>query len=650
MNTNNTVRSVDSLNIVTVVTDEMQVNVTRPVTNVVHVLTPGPQGPAGQISSNVATTGSNIFTEGQIIRGNLTLTGSVYVSGNIIPAVGIGQVTSSFDLGSATAAWRDIWVSNGSIKFISSGSSPVIVSAVNGGLQINNGTVISDNGVSGQFSSTKQLDKTITIQSGSNSLLMGPIDIELDKEIIVQEDSDLTIFGDIENVIPESLNIKYLSVDSNTTINGSLTTLSDINTSGNINTSGKIQGLLASSRNVNSTIKTSDGENLLLIGPDIIVQENNEIIIGDDSDLTILGDIDTQVATVDTVMFATNALYAVTASYVLNSSCSCIPFPYSGSAVITGSLVVNNGTNNVINTSNYQLLDSNGTTSVDWQNKVLKLAENRDTVDWGGARLNDYTSEALSVDWEGRILYDTSANQSIDWQSRIFYANDGATAHLDWSNPSYMQLTSISGSPITNVLGIDGSGRLYYTASSAVGGGSTPNLPGGVEGSIQFNNSIGDFGGTQKFTYNASSHSISLTEFIPAPFGITENKGQYSILQGREGKVLGNYGVSLVGAYALDTASVAIGYGVIASGSYQVAVGRQNASNNTSSIFIVGVGSGKDGFTVEADASVRAHVTIPVNSTNPTNPKSGSMYVFQSGSNYYINVYVGGRWRSASLA
>ena len=64
----------------------------------------------------------------------------------------------------------------------------------------------------------------------------------------------------------------------------------------------------------------------------------------------------------------------------------------------------------------------------------------------------------------------------------------------------------------------------------------------------------------------------------------------------------------------------------------------------------MGVGSGKDGFTVETDVSNRAHVTIPVNSTNPTNPKSGSMYVFESGSNYYINVYIGGQWRSASLS
>jgi len=614
---------------------------------IITITTPGPQGIQGP--PGFASSGSNTYLGDQII------TGSILISGSIVPDVGIGETTSSFSLGSETAAWKDIYVSEGSIKFIKSGSSTVTLSAANGGISVDGGSVISADGVSGQFITSKSLDTNTTVKDYNNSLLMGPIDIESNKEIVVEEGSDLTIFGDIENVVPDDLSIRSLNVNLNTSLNGVLAVANDINASGKIESSFYINN-----KTINSDIFINDNESALIIGETISVEEDKEIVVEDDSELTIFGDIETP-NLVDNSLFATSASfsntssyaasasfadtssyaasasfsntssYAVTASYVLNSSCSCTPFPYSGSAIITGSLVVNNGTNNIVNTSNYQLIDSNGATSVDWGNKTLK------------------DGNRTSVDWTNRYLQSANANElSIDWESRILYANDGTTPHLDWSNPSYMQFPNISGSPITNVLGIDGAGRVYYTASSAIGGG-TSNSPGGVEGSIQFNNSIGDFGGTQKFTYNASSHSISLTEFQPAPFGITENKGQYSILQGREGKVLGDYGVSLVGAYALNTASVAIGYGVAASGSYQVAVGRPNTLNNTSSIFIVGVGSNKDGFTVEADSSIRAHVTIPVNSTNPTNPKSGSMYVFESGSNYYINVYVGGRWRSASL-
>jgi len=193
-----------------------------------------------------------------------------------------------------------------------------------------------------------------------------------------------------------------------------------------------------------------------------LISQNNTIVSGS---LTVTQGI-------------TGSLFG-TASWATNAQTASNGFPYSGSAVITGSLIVNDGNIiDTINTTQWALKDSGGTTSVDWNGKVLKLADNRSTVDWGGARLNDYTSEALSVDWEGRILYDTDAKQSIDWQSRVFYANDGLTSHLNWSNPLYMQLGGISESPITNILGIDGGGRLYYTASSAIGGGTnTPTFP-----------------------------------------------------------------------------------------------------------------------------------------------------------------------------
>jgi hypothetical protein len=48
------------------------------------------------------------------------ITGSVFISGSIIPDTGVGTYTSSFSLGSATNAWKDIWVSEGSIKFVNS--------------------------------------------------------------------------------------------------------------------------------------------------------------------------------------------------------------------------------------------------------------------------------------------------------------------------------------------------------------------------------------------------------------------------------------------------------------------------------------------------------------------------------------------------
>jgi hypothetical protein len=62
-------------------------------------------------SSVFATTGSNTF------RGTQTF------SGSLIPAGPYTNNTSSYDLGSATAAWKDLYVSNGSIKMISGSNS-----------------------------------------------------------------------------------------------------------------------------------------------------------------------------------------------------------------------------------------------------------------------------------------------------------------------------------------------------------------------------------------------------------------------------------------------------------------------------------------------------------------------------------------------
>lgn len=65
-------------------------------------------------SSVFATTGSNTFV------GNQTF------SGSLIPAGPYTNNTSSYDLGSATATWRDLYVSNGSIKMISGSNSASI--------------------------------------------------------------------------------------------------------------------------------------------------------------------------------------------------------------------------------------------------------------------------------------------------------------------------------------------------------------------------------------------------------------------------------------------------------------------------------------------------------------------------------------------
>jgi hypothetical protein len=56
--------------------------------------------------SYLATTGSNAFS------------GSQYISGSLVPATANGTFTSSFSLGSPTNAWKDLYISHGSIIFV----------------------------------------------------------------------------------------------------------------------------------------------------------------------------------------------------------------------------------------------------------------------------------------------------------------------------------------------------------------------------------------------------------------------------------------------------------------------------------------------------------------------------------------------------
>jgi hypothetical protein len=89
-------------------------------------------------TSSFATTGSNIFI------GNQTISGSILISGSLIPNVSGSSTTSSFSLGSATNAWKDLWVSNGTINFLNSaGQVQASLGAGSSGTTFTGGTNIS---------------------------------------------------------------------------------------------------------------------------------------------------------------------------------------------------------------------------------------------------------------------------------------------------------------------------------------------------------------------------------------------------------------------------------------------------------------------------------------------------------------------------
>ena len=75
-------------------------------------------------SGEASKISASIFNEiktsvNAIYDDDKSLSGSINISGSIIPNTADGENTSSFDLGSATAAWNEIFVATSSINFVS---------------------------------------------------------------------------------------------------------------------------------------------------------------------------------------------------------------------------------------------------------------------------------------------------------------------------------------------------------------------------------------------------------------------------------------------------------------------------------------------------------------------------------------------------
>lgn len=71
-------------------------------------------------SSNVNGTVTSAATASYVnpLNQNVIISGSILISGSIIPNTNGVSTTSSFNLGSPTNAWKDIYVSNGTINFL----------------------------------------------------------------------------------------------------------------------------------------------------------------------------------------------------------------------------------------------------------------------------------------------------------------------------------------------------------------------------------------------------------------------------------------------------------------------------------------------------------------------------------------------------
>ena len=111
------------------------------------------------------------------VIGKLNVTGSMGISGSIIPAVGSSS-TSSFNLGSPTAAWKDIYVSDGTINFLSSnGSTLGRLSATATGMAFDSDILVGTSSFGGAFT------PKMTVGQGRTS---NPTNVAIGRNVLYQ--------------------------------------------------------------------------------------------------------------------------------------------------------------------------------------------------------------------------------------------------------------------------------------------------------------------------------------------------------------------------------------------------------------------------------------------------------------------------------
>jgi len=176
-------------------------------------------------------------------------------------------------------------------------------------------------------------------------------------------------------------------------------------------------------------------------------------------------------------------------------------FPYTGSAKITGSLIVSGGFiaynpatgYDTIDSNNGYLLDPSGIASIEWNSRTL--------YDSAGS---------TSVDWENFRLSDNSGNRSLDWLNRILHDNT-ATSILDWNTPGQILVTSDiipDGPYVDNTSSFNLGSPTAAWDKIYVSNNSLHFVSGSVSASIGFNNGVISFNNA---TVNLPSGSISPT-------------------------------------------------------------------------------------------------------------------------------------------
>ena len=146
--------------------------------------------------------------------------------------------------------------------------------------------------------------------------------------------------------------------------------------------------------------------------------------------LTVTGSFIAPTITGSLLGTASYATQALSASFAPSTPA----FPFTGSAIVSGSLTITGslqvgvpGANNPTIDTTVGILGRGASTTTDWINRVLYNSSDVISVDWESGFLNN-SAGTNTVDWNSNYLYDTATNLSIDWENRDLRDSAGVRA------------------------------------------------------------------------------------------------------------------------------------------------------------------------------------------------------------------------------
>jgi len=161
-------------------------------------------------------------------------------------------------------------------------------------------------------------------------------------------------------------------------------------------------------------------QSAFIVGNGTSISSRSNLIFAAGSQVEITGSLVVTAGITGSMLgTASYATQALSASYA-PAGAVAPTFPYTGSAIISGSLTV---------TGSLFVQDNAGKTNIDSQNRYLYDA---------GPLSPPNAVSVLSVDWHSRYLYDASGVLSSDYHRRKLYTNNGTGVALLWNNSTFL--------------------------------------------------------------------------------------------------------------------------------------------------------------------------------------------------------------------